>query len=372
MTPCAPSAPEAAVTPKTVRREASDPPPRRTLIGAGLASVLWPLLASPSRARPQTALPSPIMTGWREAVVIVPDLAPWIETLTTVGGWELAAKTEAHSELNVLWRLPPGARTREALMRNRGTLKGYIRLVAVSGADQRQIRPDDQAWETGGVSALDLRVLDIETTRAALHARGWRAPSDPVRYKAYGVEVLQWAPVSPDGVRLSFIQRIAPPLVGWDELKRWSRAANAAIVTADMAKARAVLGARLGLREASHADAVGGEGPNVMGLPFSLARSLPIDIRGYAGATDGESAIELISMPGAAGRDFSSAAHPPNLGIAALRVRVADAAEALARLRARGWTQPPAPTALLIEPYGRCEAFAIEAGDGVRLEFFGG
>ncbi len=107
-----------------------------------------------------------------------------------------------------------------------------------------------------------------------------------------------------------------------------------------------------------------------MGLPWGFAHSLPIDIRGYVGGTDGESAVELISMPQAAGRDFAAGAHPPNLGIAALRVRVADADDALARLRARGWTPQAPPTALRIEPYGSCRGFAIEACDGVRLEVF--
>jgi catechol 2,3-dioxygenase-like lactoylglutathione lyase family enzyme len=312
----------------------------------------------------------PLFPGWREAIVIVPDLAPWIDTLTHVGGWETAVRTAPHSELTALWGLPPGARTEEAVMRNIGTRTGYIRLVVVTGADQRQIRPDDQAWESGGVSALDLRVIDMEATCAALHARGWRAPSGPVRYRAYGVEVVQWAPVSPDGVRLSFIQRIAPPLIGWSELKLWSRAANAAIVTADMARARELFGSRLGMREASHTDTIGGDGPNVMGLPWTLARGTPIDIRGYTGGADGGSAVELISMPQAAGRDFSAHARPPNLGIAALRVRVADADDALAGLRARGLAQQTSATRLRIDPYGSCRGFAIEACDGVRLEFF--
>ncbi len=343
---------------------------RRALIGAGFASALTPLLTQGSRALAQAPSVTPLMTGWREAILIVPDLAPWIETLTHVGGWEGVARSEPQTALNALWGLPPGARTQEVLMRNIGTVRGYLRLVVVTGADQRQIRPDDQAWESGGVSALDMRVLDLEATRTALHARGWRAASDPVRYRAYGVEVLQWAPVSPDGVRLSFIQRIAPPLTGWSELKRWSRAANAAIVTADMALARDVFGTRLGLREVSHTDTVGGDGPNVMGLPWTFARTLPIDIRGYAGGADGDSAVELLSMPQAAGRDFAAGAHPPNLGISALRVRVADADETLARLAARGMAALSPPTGLRIEPYGACRAFAIEACDGVRLEFF--
>jgi catechol 2,3-dioxygenase-like lactoylglutathione lyase family enzyme len=326
------------------------------------------MLGGPKSAFAQTP-PGAIMDGWREAVIIVPDLAPWIETLTRVGGWEVAARSPPDATLNQLWRLPEAARTQQVLMRNIGARKGYIRLVCVTGAPQQQIRPDDQAWETGGVAALDLRVTDLAATRDALHARGWRAPSDPVRYKAYGVEDLQWAPVSPDGVRLSFIQRIAPALQGWPELKHWSRAANAAISTPNIAAGQAFFTA-LGLREVGHTNTVGGDGPNVMGLPWQFERQLKIDIRGFAGGPDGDSAVELIAMPQAAGRDYAAAAHPPNLGIAALRVHIQNANDAAARLTTLN-TPPLTPAiSLQIPPYGACHAFSISSPDGVRLELF--
>ena len=38
--------------------------------------------------------------GWREAVIVVADFDPWIETLTNVGGWELALTGAADSSLN--------------------------------------------------------------------------------------------------------------------------------------------------------------------------------------------------------------------------------------------------------------------------------
>ncbi len=335
-------------------------PNRRRLIAASLA-----LAALPARR----ALAAAGLGGWREAILVVPDLAPWIETLTVVGGWEIADRNAPDTSLNALWGLQPDARTEQVLMRNIGARTGFLRLVKATGAAQTQIRPDDQAWETGGVQAIDLRVVDMATTVEALHARGWRAPSAPVRYKTYGVEVIQWAPSSPDGVRLSFIQRIAPPLQGWSELKRWSRVANAAITVRDMAAAQAFFGGALGMKVISSTNTVGGDGPNVMGLPFALARTLPIDIKGYGGGLEGDGAVELISLPGAQGRDFSSAARPPNLGIAALRFMVADAAALAERLRQAGQTLAAPPQGVRIAPYGACRAFAVQSPDGAWLEF---
>jgi len=313
---------------------------------------------------PLAAAAASLMPGWHEAVLIVPSLAPWIETLTTVGGWEVLARSAPDNGLNALWRLPAGVRTEQVVLRNIGAVTGYLRLIRVTGAPQVQIRPDDQAWETGGINALDMRVTSIAETCGALHARGWRAPSAPVQYRAYGVEDIQWAPVSPDGIRLSFIQRIAPKLTGWPELKHWSRAANAAVTTENITAAQAFFTRKLGWREVGHTNSIGSNGPNVMGLPYALARDLAVDIRGFSAGPNAGGSVELISIPAARGRDFSVNAHPPNFGIAALRIRTKNAAAAAARLNAGP------RTVLEIPPYGTCNAFSLTGTDGVCLEFF--
>jgi hypothetical protein len=343
-------------------------PSRRSALAAALSLSLPPALA---RAATIGASPSPI-SGWREAVLVVPDLAPWIETLTVVGGWECAWRGEPDMALNAFWSLPKVARTEQALMRNIGTRTGFLRLVKVIGAPQRPIRPDDQAWESGGVQALDMRVVDMEATRAALHARGWRAPSEPVRYKTFGVEVIEWTPSSPDGVRLAFIQRLAPPLKGWAELKRWGRASNAAITVKDMAAAKATFGGLLGLTASASSHVVGDGGPNVMGMPWSFAAHTPIEIVGFTGVSVEDSSIELIAIPEALGRDYAMDAHPPNLGIAALRFRVADVEALSRRLIPAGETAAAPVQGLRTGPSGERRGFALGVTDGVRLEFVEG
>ena len=69
-------------------------------------------LALPARAA-ETGV-----SGWREAVLITPDAAPWVETLTAVGGWEVAWKGRSDAGQSRLWGLPASARGREVLMRN--------------------------------------------------------------------------------------------------------------------------------------------------------------------------------------------------------------------------------------------------------------
>ena len=335
---------------------------RRLLTAAGALGLYGQVSAQTVGARNGVG-------GWREAVVIVPDPEPWISTLITVGGWETAYRGAPNASLNAFWGLPKGATTEQVLMRNIGTDSGFLRLVRVRGAEQQTIRPDDQAWECGGVQALDLRVVSIEATRAALHARGWHGPSDPVRYKAYGgLEVIQWAPSSPDGVRLSFIQRIAPPLQGWPELKRWGRATNAAITVGDMAAAQAFFSGILGMTAVSSTNTVGGDGPNVMGLPWQVARRALVDIRGFGGASVGDGTIELISIPDARGREFSTAAQPPNMGLAALRIFVQDAQRLAVQLTTSG-ASPSQIFTTVVAPYGLSRVFAVTGAEGVRIEF---
>ncbi len=336
---------------------------RRDLLRAGLIAPL-------AMALPLQAAEPPVCGGWREALLIVPDAAPWIETLTVVGGWEVVTRGRRDRSLNALWNLPTEASTQQTLLRNIGTRSGYIRLIEVSGVPQQRIRPHDQAWETGGISALDLRVLDMDRTRRELEVRGWNAPSEPIRYTTYGFEVIQWAPRSPDGIRIAFVQRLSPPLQGWDELKRWSRATNIAILTRDIAASEGFYTTALGLTQYSRSNTVGEGGQNVMGLPWRFNESLTTDIRGYNGLPAGDGAVELIAMPQAEGVDHGEHSHPPNLGLAGLRFAVTDAAAVARRLAAALPSASVTPVqTVAVAPYGRQVMLAARAPDGVWLEF---
>ena len=156
---------------------------RQTLGAAGGLAALAAGVRGARAAEPSVT--SPALEGWREALVIVADFDPWIETLTAVGGWEVALRTRADTALNALWSLPGKARTEQVLMRNLGTTSGHIRLIKVHGAPQRRIRPDDQAWETGGLSALDLLVNCGPASAAYFPAGSASSPAQPSRASAF-------------------------------------------------------------------------------------------------------------------------------------------------------------------------------------------
>jgi catechol 2,3-dioxygenase-like lactoylglutathione lyase family enzyme len=307
--------------------------------------------------------------GWREAILIVPALEPWIEVLSNVGGWEMVQRTAPDTGLNGLWSLPKGATTEQVLMRSPGVPGGMIRLGVVRGAPQRRIRPHDQPWETGGTASLYVRVRDMAATRAALEARGWNAANEPVRYRireSGNIGPYRWVPRSPDGIRLELFQ------VSADQKNAWDAATSASIPLKDPEASRALLKGVMHLNRGGHVEDIGENGPNKLGLPWSLQRTAKVDIYGLGVAVAAGGSFDILSMPDAQGRDYSDGARPPNLGIAGFRFVVPDVA-LMARLFKAAGHPPVAPVQQIdLSPYGRTKAFAVSVPDGVWFEFVQG
>jgi hypothetical protein len=314
----------------------------------------------------------PLPIGWREAVLIVPSLAPWIEILTNVGGWEVLQRDAPEKGLNGLWSLPADATTEQVLMRAAGADGGFIRLVVVNGAPQHRIRPHDQAWEVGGIASLYMRTKDMDATRRAVEERGWNAAGEPVHYTITGPKfgggnkAYWWAPRSPDGIRLAFYP--APP----DQPGAWGRTGSCSIPIKDPEFPGAFMSKVLHLIMGGHVTSVGEDGPNKLGLPWSMQRNSKVDIYGYdVGKTGPGSNFDFLYLPDAQGREFTDT-RPPNLGIAALRFVVPDVAAMAAACKAGG-LPPVAPIQdITLAPYGRTKAFAINAPEGVWFEFVQG
>lgn len=312
------------------------------------------------------------INGFREAVITTADPEAWEIFFLEDAGWERRYGDVADPALKALWRLPADARAREALYANPGADRGFVRVVALDGiAGQRQIRPNDQAWDTGGHFDLNMRVADLAVTRDRLMARGWQAASDPVQFSFGPFVVKEWIARGPDGVRLALIERVAPPLEGWPHLNVTSRVFNATQTVDDMAASlaffRDVLEFEIYLE---HRGPSREPGPNVLGLPHNLAAEIPrhVFILNPEGINDGS--VELLAFAGATGRDFSTRAVPANLGISALRFPVADLEAVLSRLRSADVTPEAGPLTLALPPHGAVRIFAVRAPEGAWLEFF--
>ncbi len=309
------------------------------------------------------------IAGWREAVVSVTDLDAWEQTFKTVGAWAVIHQGEGLSAWLNAWQLPKSVTYDELLMGNPGSDSGYIRFVAFKGAQQRQIRSNGQTWETGGIFDLNVRVTNLDARFAELQARDWQGFADPVGFEFGPFVVREWLGRGPDGVVFALIQRVAPPLEGWPNLRRFSRSFNSTQIVRDLEDAlafyRDLLGFEIYVETKGPSDT---PGPNVLGLPSNLHAQISRHtvIVHPQGINDGS--IELIQFDGLTGRDFSTLAEPPNLGVLSLRFPVADLALLVQRLREAAY-----PVSYLgqapLEPYGDVGLLILRGPNGEYLEF---
>ena len=351
--------------------------PKRTplvlaLIGtAALAS--GPTLADESSAS-AAAIPDTsalIPTGWRETVISVRDLDAMAVFYANVLGWEVRTRGEVSPSLLEAWGLPDAASARYALVANPETDRGFVRIVAFGGVDQVRIRDHAQAWETGGIYNMNIRVADIADVTGKTTDAGWQAPSAPVQFQFGPFNVWEWIPRHPDDVRIAFSQRVAPPLEGWPHLTVSSRSFNSTQIVADLDRAmdfyQGVLGFRTYLH---HRGASEEEGVHVLGLSREAMVSIVRDVAIVSPLGDNDGSVELLEFEGYTGRDFSERAVPPNLGNLMLRFPVPDVAALGLYLEENGQTLEYEPLTTTLEPYGAVKLIAIRAPDGAWLEFF--
>ncbi len=312
-----------------------------------------------------------VAAGYQEAVFSVSDAMSYRDFFATVAGWEVVHEGEVDTALLAGWGLSEAVAAREVLMRNPGTGRGYVRLVEFDGVDRRQIRSNAQSWETGGWFDVNARVLDMDATFDRFQGQHWQAVSDPVEFSFGPFVVREWLARGPDGIVLALIERIAPPLEGWPELRQVSRFFNATQIVADIDAARGFYIDKLGFDVyLDHEGPSEVDGPNVLGLPHNLASSISRRVTIVHPHGNNEGSVELLQFDGANGRDFSALAKPPNLGILMLRFPVTDMG-AFAKLVSGHELEIAMPlTEAKVAPYGSIEVLGLRGPGGVWLEFY--
>lgn len=313
-----------------------------------------------------------VIEGFDEAVIIVrrpePHLACWLN----VGGFTVVHQGAVDPRLVAAWALPTGAAGEEWLLSHPDLATGRVRLIRFSGAGpQDDLRADDQCWDTGGIFDLNVRVLDVAAKSAALRDLHWHGAAPPVTWDFGPVSVREWIARGPDNVRLALIERLAPPLEGFEHLRHFSQVFNSSQIVRDLDAAlsfyRDVLGFKVAV-EYDHAAFDAGL-PNVLGLPPGLADDTGLSIRiVHPGATL-EGSIELVQAHGAGGLDLSRPSGPPHFGIAALRLPVRGIHALARRLHAHGIEVAVQPTRVTMPPHGDVELMAVRTSEGAWLEF---
>ncbi len=313
----------------------------------------------------------PLDQGWREAVISVTDVSDWTRFYVDTLGWEVRAQGRVPRSTLDAWQLPEAASARFAVVANPGTDRGYVRIIDFNGVEQKRIRPHAQAWETGGIYNMNVRVADIAAIERAVTDAGWQAPAAPVNFQFGPFDVWEWIPRHPDGVRVAFAERVAPPLEGWPHLVVSSRTFNSTQIVADMERAMAFYEGVLGFKTyLEHQGASEAPADHVLGLSREAMTQVVRDVRIVSPDGDNDGSVELLMFKGYTGRDFSSRAVPPNLGNLMLRYPVSDLSALEKRLRDADVALAVAPVMTHIEPYGKVRLLAVRAPDGAWLEFF--
>lgn len=334
-------------------------------------------LAEPAKGAPLKEVSIPdtsklIPSGWRETVISVRDVDQTVAFFTGTLGWELRTSGQVDRAQLDAWGLPPEASARFALVANPTTDRGFVRIVAFKGVEQRRIREHDVPWETGGIFNMNIRVADMDQIERDATNAGWQGVSRPVTFTFGPFVVSEWIPRTSDGVRVAFIKRVSPPLEGWPELVTSSRTFNSTQIVANLDRALAFYQGVLGFQTYMTTRGPSEKpGDYVLGLSHEAMVDITREVRIVSPPGFGnDGSVELLEFEGYSGRDFAEHAKPPNLGNLMLRFPVPDLDPLVVYLKSKGVELEYAPVESELKPYGRVRITAIRAPDGAWLEFF--
>jgi len=263
--------------------------------------------------------------GWHEVVVSVRNIDNYATFFTNVAQWQSIDSGNVSRRQLKAWGLPRHANARYHLYANPGTERGHIRLVEFFGVEQTYNRLDSQAWDTGGIYNINMRVKDLDSAATQMRALGWQAKAPVTQFSFGSFEVKEWIVRSPDGFQIALIERIKPELTGWPHMKGASRTFNSTQIVKDIKATLAFYESVLGFqRYLEHRGASPKAGPHVLGMPHNYADKIEREVYIVHPDKTNEGSVEILQFHGFDGVDYSEQAHFPNLGIGLLRFPVSN------------------------------------------------
>ncbi|MGC6329143.1 hypothetical protein [Rhizorhabdus sp. FW153] len=306
--------------------------------------------------------------GFEEAVGIVADCQASAQRLCRAFDYKIRHEGTLPTAAGQLLGLDSTA-AREILIAHPDAARGAIRLVTPEGLPGPLMRDGAQAWDSGGIFDINIRALaGIDALHRQLGAAGFRAHAPIVDWDFGVLSVREVVESDADGLCIALMERIHPPLTGYDGLGgNASWVFNSTQVVPNFDAARALFVDHLGWLPVQETEGPAGTvgGANCMGLPVALAGDIRMRIGIYHPRGRMEGSIEIISY-GCGGLDFS-AARPPQRGWAAIRLPVTDLTAFAAAM-----TQAGCAVGKTVRfhwaPHGDVEALAATASWGARFE----
>lgn len=310
------------------------------------------------------------VSGFQEIVISVSDIERETQFYQSTVGFEKIWEGTCPASQAVFWNLPERTKIEAVVLRNKGDQSGYIRLLKFHNVPQEQIRSSGHPWDTGGIFDINFRSLNLHDRFKDFQQAGWNGYSDPIRYQFGPFDVSEVILQGPDNVVIAIMERHAPPLEGFPNLKKLSHVFNSSQIVRDMEVALDFYLNKLGWNIYMQAESLDREaGSNVLGFPHNVNHqvSLPVSIVHPTGSNQGS--LELVEIKGITGKDFADKAIPPNLGLLLYRFPVSDATAYANQLVKNGVDLVIPIQPLTISPYGEVTSFAVQSPDGVWIEF---
>ena len=308
---------------------------------------------------------------YNEVVFSVKDLEAAARVYVELFGWEVLWQGKGSASQVRFWDLPESCETDELLLGFQGLDYGQIRLVKFNNVPQRVIRSGGQAWDTGGILDIDLRVSDIDWVYEVLTERGWHGYSQPVTQRMGPFVVEEVLLKGHDEVVIAFVHRQEPPHPNPFNLTGCTSPVYlSAMIVKDLAVAQDFFVNQLGFKLHNEIAFQAEEGRSMFGLPHNVAAQTNIKLS-IIGSTDSRDALlDLVMLEGIKGEDFSALAVPPNRGILLYRFPVMDIETYAQLLKNNGVTFKISLQTVDIQPIGQVKQFAVQSPDGVWIEFW--
>lgn len=311
----------------------------------------------------------PPLKGFQEAVLSVSVMERSLDFYQRVCGWKLIGHKKASPDLNKLWQLAENVEIEEALLVNEGDKEGFLRVVKFHHVEQQQIRSAAHAWDSGGIFDLNIRTKNIDQLYTEFQQEGWNGYGDPLRYTFGIYDVSEVLIKGPDGITFAAMQRFHPPLEGFI-LHKTSRIFNSSIISIDTDITYDFFVNKLGFELFFKTEGDNrNPGRNVLGIPDNINSGITVPVYIVRPDINNFGSVEFLEMKELKGKDCSSLAKPPNLGLLMLRFPVVNAKAYAEQIMSKGVELHTHIQSLHLEPYGQVKAFSVISPDGVWLEF---
>jgi catechol 2,3-dioxygenase-like lactoylglutathione lyase family enzyme len=307
--------------------------------------------------------------GFQDVVAIVQDNAETARRLQAALGFEILGQGAVDPNALDVLGLDPEWQATEILVGDPAQGRGNIRLISVPDHKLPVKRDGCQAWDTGGIFDFNIRALQsIDDVQSKMSFEGFVGYSPVIHWQFGPLDVKEVVMRDGDGLCIAFMQRLAPPLTGYEDVAvPVSYVFNSTQIVPDFAAARAFYVDVLGWKVVQETTMRQEQGDNCMGLPLDVARDRVMKIGIFHPLGKMEGSVEIIEFD-VEGRDYSDAPAAAR-GIASLRFPVSDPQDILTRAEGAGCTTLPLRQANIV-PYGAVELGGFVTPWGARLEVF--